>query len=86
MATPSPRRALTRRAEPDRKQPAPGAAPAVDATRRHAQICEAAYFRAQRRGFAPGGELDDWLLAETEVDRALLRDASAAFPARESGT
>lgn len=30
-------------------------------------IAEAAYYRAQRRGFAPGYELKDWLEAEAEV-------------------
>jgi hypothetical protein len=35
---------------------------------REARIAEAAYWRAERRGFAPGGELDDWLQAEREVD------------------
>jgi len=32
-------------------------------------IAEAAYYRAQRRGFAPGHELDDWIAAEAEVRR-----------------
>ena len=36
-------------------------------------IAEAAYYRAERRGFAPGGELDDWLEAEAEVDGRLSR-------------
>ena len=31
-------------------------------------IAEAAYFRAERRGFAPGGEAEDWLTAEAEID------------------
>lgn len=31
------------------------------------QIAEAAYFRAEERGFAPGRELDDWIEAESEV-------------------
>lgn len=30
-------------------------------------IAEAAYYRAQRRGFAPGHEVEDWIEAETEV-------------------
>jgi hypothetical protein len=30
-------------------------------------IRQAAYFRAQARGFEPGYELDDWLWAEREV-------------------
>ena len=34
---------------------------------RRRMIAEAAYFRAARRGFAPGGELEDWLAAEREV-------------------
>ena len=37
------------------------------------RIAEAAYFRAQARGFAPGRELDDWLEAEAEIDRMLRR-------------
>ncbi len=34
-------------------------------------IAEAAYYRAQARGFEPGQELEDWLQAEVEIDRAL---------------
>ena len=30
------------------------------------EIAVAAYFRAEKRGFAPGRELDDWLAAEAE--------------------
>lgn len=35
---------------------------------RHQDIAVRAYFRAERRGFAPGGELEDWLIAEQEID------------------
>ena len=31
------------------------------------RIAEAAYFRAQERGFEPGHELEDWVVAESEV-------------------
>jgi hypothetical protein len=41
-------------------------------------IAEAACLRAERRGFSPGGEHEDWLAAEAEVD-ALLK-------ARHGGT
>jgi hypothetical protein len=34
-------------------------------------IATAAYFRAEKRGFAPGGELQDWLEAERDVERQL---------------
>ena len=40
-------------------------------------IAERAYYRAERRGFTPGHELDDWLAAEREVTRLL----AAAEPA-----
>ncbi len=43
---------------------------APDASKWHAMIAEAAYYRAQRRGFAPGHELEDWLQAEAELRRA----------------
>ena len=32
-------------------------------------ISEAAYYRAKKRGFAPGHELEDWIQAEAEVMR-----------------
>ncbi len=32
------------------------------------RIAELAYLRAEQRGFAPGGEVDDWLTAERELD------------------
>jgi hypothetical protein len=43
---------------------------------RTALIARAAYFRAEKRGFAPGHETEDWLAAESEVDSRLLRDAA----------
>jgi hypothetical protein len=46
---------------------------------RYRMICEAAYLRAERRGFMPGGEVEDWLAAEVEVDR-LLKAEHASTP------
>jgi hypothetical protein len=40
------------------------------AVTRQQQIAEAAYYLAERRGFAPGAELEDWLSAEAIVDGA----------------
>ena len=48
----------------------------VGPEKRAALIAEAAYFRAEKRGFAPGHEHEDWLAAENEVDAALLRAKS----------
>ena len=38
---------------------------------RRDMIARAAYYRAERRNFAPGHELEDWVAAEAEVDREL---------------
>ena len=38
---------------------------------RDEMIAVAAYFRAERRGFAPGDSKADWLAAEAEIDRLL---------------
>jgi len=35
---------------------------------RHTRIAVVAYRLAESRGFVPGGELEDWLRAEVEVD------------------
>lgn len=32
------------------------------------RVAEAAYYRAEQRGFAPGGEESDWLEAEKEIE------------------
>lgn len=42
---------------------------AVNERARHRRIAIAAYYRAESRGFTPGGEVEDWLVAEREVDR-----------------
>jgi hypothetical protein len=42
-------------------------------------IAEAAFLRAERRGFSPGYEVEDWLAAEAEID-ALLRAEHGGAP------
>ncbi|HEY6453839.1 MAG TPA: DUF2934 domain-containing protein [Steroidobacteraceae bacterium] len=49
----------------------------VSADERRGMIAKAAYLRGERRGFAPGGEADDWMAAEQEID-ALLSGGSGA--------
>jgi len=47
---------------------------AADPERKQLMIAEAAYYCAEKRGFAPGGELQDWLEAEARMEaEALLR-------------
>ena len=38
---------------------------------KHQLIATAAYFRAERRNFIPGFELQDWLEAEAEIEMRL---------------
>ena len=45
---------------------------------RYRMIAEAAYFRAECRGFDCGSELDDWLAAEVEVDEILAASGPRA--------
>ncbi len=45
--------------------------PALSAQERERLIAQAAYFRAEKRGFAPGCELQDWVEAEAEVRRLI---------------
>ena len=68
------RAVLTARSRPAAAQAnlLPERSEASTSPQRHALIAEAAFFIAQKRGFEPGHELDDWLAAEREVDEALL--------------
>ena len=43
----------------------------VSGDEKHHLISEAAYYRAERRGFSPGSELEDWLAAEEEINGSL---------------
>lgn len=45
----------------------------LTASERQRMIAEAAYFKAERRGFAGGDPLRDWCEAEAEVDARIRR-------------
>jgi len=45
---------------------------AADPAERHRLVAEAAYFRAEKRGFVPGHEEMDWLEAEKDFDVAAV--------------
>jgi len=63
-------------APPDAPNPPAGDAGTAktDAEERHRRISEAAYYRAQQRGFTADQEYDDWLSAEQELDRGTPTD------------
>jgi len=58
----------SQRNDPDIR-PDPG--PNLSAQERNRFVAQAAYFRAEKRGFAPGCELQDWIEAEAEVSRLI---------------
>lgn len=58
--------------------PVAGTGAQITPEERNRMIAEAAYYRAERRGFATGGEMEDWVRAETEIDRLIQTDASHA--------
>lgn len=62
------------------KQPKPGRKQ-TKAELRRTLIAQAAYFRAERRGFAAGYELQDWCEAEAEID---ARFPDLAAPGRRA--
>ena len=47
--------------------------PTTNISKRHQWISEAAYFNAEARKFEPGKELDDWLEAEVEHTKFLIK-------------
>jgi len=55
----------------------------VTLEQREQMIREAAYLRAERRGFAGGSEHEDWLAAEREVDKRLAQETGLVEKGRE---
>ena len=67
-STPTPKRAPRKPAVKLQTKKTAAIVSVAGSEKRTALIAEAAFFRAEKRGFAPGSELEDWLAAESEVD------------------
>ncbi len=63
----------TASAKATRKSASLGGRVRISAAERHHLIAEAAYLRAEHRGFSSGDPVIDWLAAEVEIDTALSR-------------
>lgn len=77
-STARPKRTRTsakRTAQASAADASPSSIHAVTAEQRHMMIAESAYRRAERRGFATGDPMADWLESEREVDALLSRSA-----------
>jgi hypothetical protein len=66
----APQPATTRPTTPTAK---PATAGAISPERRNGMVAEAAYYIAERRGFAEGSPIEDWLMAEAQIDAMLSR-------------
>ena len=71
--SPTPRKRTPRKASVAAKAATPTFGQFVGPEQRAALIAEAAFFRAEKRGFAAGHEVEDWLAAESEVDAKLMQ-------------
>jgi len=70
---------VTKRAAPAGKTLRPKATAvytSIDAEVRRELVAAEAYFLAERRGFAGGHELEDWVAAEAAVDARLHTQAA----------
>lgn len=66
--TSAPAASTASNAQPDPQSPPP----VVLSEERYRLIAEAAYFRAEARGFQGGDPVADWLEAEAEINRKLM--------------
>ncbi len=69
-ATKQPKPGSKKNAAPKEKSERSATLPAFTAPAEgewHLMIAEAAYYRAEKRGFMAGYSLEDWLVAETEI-------------------
>lgn len=85
VAAPAAKRAATAttaRPKPETGPAAPAArrprAPQIDPEKRRNYVEVAAYYIAERRGFAEGDQTRDWLAAEEEIDRLLQENKLSA--------
>ncbi|MCA9583533.1 MAG: DUF2934 domain-containing protein, partial [Myxococcales bacterium] len=70
--TASVRRATSpKKAAAPKKAQGPGTDRMLSAEEYRARVAEAAYFRAEGRGFEPGHELEDWVQAEQDISSQL---------------
>lgn len=72
-AAPPPKAATKAAAKPAAapKAAKPARKPAITAEQRANYVEVAAYYIAERRGFAPGDVVQDWIAAEAEIDRLI---------------
>jgi hypothetical protein len=66
-SAPAPVAATAAKAAPAKTATAAPKGKTLDVSERQRLVAEAAYYRAEKRGFAPGNDLQDWVEAEHEI-------------------
>jgi len=67
------RKTVTKAKKPPAPQRDPAPGKTVTPEERWRLVAEAAYLRAESRGFSGGNPTDDWLAAEAEIDKKLSK-------------
>ena len=68
----APKKAASRSSAPSAETISPPVSPVnISAEERWRMVATAAYHRAEKRGFEPGHEREDWLAAEKQIDAIL---------------
>jgi len=62
------------------EQPAEQTPEFIEHNERHALVRQRAYYLAEQRGFEPGREMDDWLVAERDVERSSVSHTGEEGP------
>lgn len=66
------KKAVSQRAAPSAETSKPQVNPvSISAEERWRMVATAAYHKAEKRGFASGHEVEDWLAAENDIDAVL---------------
>jgi hypothetical protein len=68
---PATKKTATKTAAASKPRAAKASRPILSGEERQRMIAVAAYFRAEKRGFHPGYEDEDWCVAEAEIDALL---------------
>ena len=67
------RKTVTRAKKPETPTAVMAPGQTVTPEERWRMVAEAAYLRAEKRGFSGGNPTDDWLAAEAEIDAVLAK-------------
>lgn len=51
-----------------------GTSTPIDLPDCYTRIAELAFYKAEKRGFEPGHELDDWIEAEWEIKEVIIKN------------